>query len=225
MTSPTASAQTDAEEPVGDIVKLILADHTRIRRLLDALDDPAGQRAPGGARSRPPLAWRKLDTLLGLHLQAEEIFIHPQGEIQALGAVADHEAIRAAASEAGLYPPASPAWWRAVRAVQRLTRDHLAREERGPLAGFASSSTAHVRDELARQWIHFIFVHIRDVKASAVGLAERSPSAIGGHHSRAIFTNGKVAPRVTAQHGHPGSGRGNGRPSAETADRPLRPPG
>jgi hypothetical protein len=95
MTSPTASAQTDAEEPVGDIVKLILADHTRIHRLLDALDDPAGQRAPGGARSRPPLAWRKLDTLLGLHLQAEEIFIHPQGEIQALGAVADHEAIRA----------------------------------------------------------------------------------------------------------------------------------
>jgi hypothetical protein len=103
MTSPTASAQTDAEEPVGDIVKLILADHTRIRRLPDALDDPAGQRAPGGARSRPPLAWRKLDTLLGLHLQPEEIFIHPQGEIQALGAVADHEAIRAAASEAGLY--------------------------------------------------------------------------------------------------------------------------
>jgi hypothetical protein len=80
MTSPTASAQTDAEEPVGDIVKLILADHTRIRRLLDALDDPAGQRAPGGARSRPPLAWRKLDTLLGLHLQAEEIFIHPQAK-------------------------------------------------------------------------------------------------------------------------------------------------
>jgi hypothetical protein len=113
----------------------------------------------------------------------------------------------------------------AGRPVQRLTRDHFAREERGPLAGFASSSTAHVRDELARQWIHFIFVHIRDVKASAVGLAERSPSAIGGHHSRAIFTNGKAAPRVTAQHGHPGSGRGNGRPSAETADRPLRPPG
>jgi hypothetical protein len=56
MTSPTAGAQTDAEEPVGDIVKLILADHTRIRWLLDALDDPAGQRAPGGGpalRSTP----------------------------------------------------------------------------------------------------------------------------------------------------------------------------
>jgi len=55
-----------------DIIELILADHRRIRRLCDALYDPA--RYDGGPRPDWMLGpmWQRLADLLVAHTQAEE---------------------------------------------------------------------------------------------------------------------------------------------------------
>lgn len=154
--SPTVS-MSSALPP--DIIDLIMADHRRIRRLREVLDDAA--RWSGDSEWMLAHAWQRLAGLLEAHIRAEEEICYlpmfgcqPHATERRREAIADHDDIREAISETSLHRPGSVLWWRAVRAVLATTADHIDREERGPLAEVAL--TISRRRELGRQWSAFI---------------------------------------------------------------------
>lgn len=142
-----------------DIIELIMADHRRIRRFTEVLDDAA--RWSGDPGWMLAHAWQRLAGLLEAHTRAEEEICylpmfgcHPNVAERRREAIADHDDIRETISEASLHCPGSALWWRAVRAVLATTADHLDREERGPLAEVGL--TISRRRELGCQWSAFI---------------------------------------------------------------------
>ncbi len=139
---------------------------------MEGLSDSA--RYGGGQDAACSLApvWRRLAGVLDIHAEAEQeiwfpaLFGHShEQDAQIREAIADHDDIREAAREAALHPVASAAWSRAVVAVLRLTPDHIAREENGPLAIFARRAAPELRHELGRQWAAFTAARIRDTPA------------------------------------------------------------
>ncbi len=71
-------------------------------------------------------------------------------------AIADHDDIREAISEAALQRVGSVAWWHAVRAVVTSSIEHIDREECDVLAESLLTVTITRRRELGRQWRAFI---------------------------------------------------------------------
>lgn len=146
-----------------DVVELALADHRRIRRLSQALDDGARWAARSGPGWVPAHVWQRLAELLLAHTLAEEAVCFPlasrsgsPGAAHARGMAADHRDLREAIAEAALQAAGSPAWWRAVRAVQADLPFHLDQEERGILASLRSQLATERRLELGRQWTAFV---------------------------------------------------------------------
>jgi hypothetical protein len=155
---------------MADIIELILADHRRIRRLLGALE--AGWSGTGSPAWRAGPVWRRLAEILVLHAEAEQEICYLAlygcgGEAAARlrDAIADDEDICAAVQEASLQAVASPAWWRAVTAVLRLSHGHMDEEEGTALACFARRAAPELRRELGQQWERFTAAQIGDTSA------------------------------------------------------------
>jgi Hemerythrin HHE cation binding domain len=164
----------------GDVIELIMADHRRIRRLCQALDDTA--RWSGGSDPDwiPAHVWQRLASLLEAHVRAEEEICHlpmygcdPHAAERRREAVADHDDIREAITEAHLRHPGSRLWWMAVSTVLVTTVEHLDREERGPLAASRPRLTMQQRRELGCQYSAFITAWTLDAAAG-----EASPKII-----------------------------------------------
>lgn len=160
-----------------DIIDLIMAEHRRIGRLVDALSDATRSRGGPSAACLVEL-WGRLTELLDVHGEAEQEIWYPvlwhggAGErAQAEEAVADLADIHEAACEAALCPVGTVVWSRAASAVLRLTRDHISREERSTLVALARCACPELRDRLARQWAAFVVARVRDARTEGVGLA------------------------------------------------------
>jgi Hemerythrin HHE cation binding domain len=169
---------------VADIIELILADHRRIRRLLDALAAAGRRDGIGSLGCHPGPVWHRVAELILLHTEAEQEICYlalfrggPWAEAQWRDAIADHDDIRAALQETALQPAGSSAWWRAATAVLRLTRDHMDAEEHGILRSFARRASPELRHELAQRWVSFAAARIRDTarpaRISATEIAQR----------------------------------------------------
>lgn len=144
--------------PAG-VIELITADHRRIRRLTQALQDAARRGDPGWLLAD---VWRRLTILLDVHTRAvEEICWLPMfgsgtnGPARMREAADCHNDIREAVAEAALHAPGSSPWWRAVRAAQAAVQDYLDREERDVRTGGLSRLTAAAQRELGQQWNAF----------------------------------------------------------------------
>jgi hypothetical protein len=147
----------------GGVIELIMADHRRIRRLCQALDDAARWSGGSGPDWAPAYVWQRLANLLEAHARAEEEICylpmygqHGQAAERRREAVSDHDDIREAIGEARLRRPGSRLWWVAVSAVPRIAGEHMDREERGPLAASLPRLTVRQRRELGRQYAGFI---------------------------------------------------------------------
>ncbi|HEX9041862.1 MAG TPA: hemerythrin domain-containing protein [Trebonia sp.] len=145
-----------------DVIELVLADHRRILRLSQALDNGARWTARSGFGWVPAHVWPRLAELIQAHTLAEEEICHlpafllgSQAAAHVHDMAADHDDIREAIAEAALQPAGSPRWWRAVRAVQATLPFHLDQEERGILASLRQQLPASRRLELGRQWTAF----------------------------------------------------------------------
>jgi len=162
----------------GDVIELIMADHRRIRRLCQALDDAVSWSGSSGPDWIPAHVWQRLASLLDAHMRAEEEICHlPMyaGHAHAAErweAVADHDDIREAISEARLRPAGSRLWGAAVGAALVITAGHLDREERGPLAASLPRLTMRQRRELGTQYAGFITAWTLDA-AGAAGIHHR----------------------------------------------------
>ena len=121
-----------------------------------------------------PMSGSGFAGLLEVHTRAEEEICFlpmsgpgPEAARRKRDAVADHEDIRAAVSEASLQPVGSAAWWRAAGAALAASAEHFEREERGVLA--CCSLTPDQRLELGRQWTAFVAAHRRDITVGSSG--------------------------------------------------------
>lgn len=156
---------------MADIIELILADHRRIRRLLDAVEDAAYySRQPGV--SCLPAVWRRLAELLGQHAEAKQEIFYPAlcwhgigDAAEAEEAAADLLDIQEAIADGELGFIDSGRWWRASAAATRLTREYIAREEHGLLAALSRAASSQLREQLGRQWAAFIIARMRDAWA------------------------------------------------------------
>ncbi len=142
-----------------DVIELIMADHRRIRRFREVLDDAI--RCGRGSGWMLAHVWQRFSGLLEAHARGEEEICYlpmfgasPRpGEWRA--AVADHDDIREAIGEAALHPVGSALWWGAARSVLTVIAGHLEREERDMLTGWLPRLTMRRRRELGSQWLAF----------------------------------------------------------------------
>lgn len=157
-----------------DVIELIMADHRRIRRLAATLDDAVRRAGDGRSDWVAAQVWQRLADLLEAHTRAEEEICYlamfgsgPQAAERMQEAVADHDDILEAVSEACLHRPGTALWWRAARSVLVATTEHLDREERSVLAYCLPRLTMSRRRELGRQWSAFIAAWTQDAGPQA----------------------------------------------------------
>jgi hypothetical protein len=160
-----------------DITDLIRAEHARLCRLFDALDDTARLAEASGTTGRTPrwapqATWARIAGLLELHAEAEyEICyfaVFGPGTSQTSNlrqAVSCLNEIHNAVAEAQLQEPGSRSWWRAVAAARRSSLCHITQLEAGPLADFRRRSTPQLREDLGQQWEAFVAAYRRDLTA------------------------------------------------------------
>lgn len=162
-----------------DIIELLLAEHGRLRRLMDAFENAARHCETFGVTWLGSV-WERVAEFIEFHMDAEEeicylaVFRTGQaGPGQMDDAIADHDDIREALLEARLHAVTSPVWWQAVAAALCTCRDQLARFERGPLAEFGRRADPGLRNVLGHQWTSFATARARDDRP---GLASRNRS-------------------------------------------------
>jgi len=191
---------------MADIVRLIVADHERIRRLVGALEDAARYDSAnlGDPRVLGP-AWDRLTGFFELHAGAEEEICYivlfgqgPDAARQRHDTIADHGDIREAVAETRLHVPGSALWWRAAAAAVRGIGDHVAGAEHRALTALSRSAAPAVRDTLARQWIAFVAARIRD---TAPRQRDSCPAAVGARPELAgLSLSGAAGLAAAAKH-------------------------
>jgi len=149
--------------PQADVIELIMADHRRVRRLREVLEDAVRRGPPVGSGWALVEVWIRLADLLEAHMAAEEEICYlPMSRSGSVSperrrdATADHGDIREAIGEARLQLAGSAVWWAAARAVLAASGDHFDREEHDMLAAWLPSLTMSRRLELGSQWLTFI---------------------------------------------------------------------
>lgn len=177
-----------------DVIELIMADHRRIRRLGQALDDAVRRSDRYSADWMLSQFWQRLAGLLEAHARAEEEICYlsmfgpgAHAAERRREAIADHDDIREAIGEASLQRTGSALWWRASGDALTVAAEHMEREERGVLADCLPRLTLTRRRELGRQWSAFLAAWTRDAAAQsgadrAVGQASGLPRP--GRHRR-----------------------------------------
>ena len=154
-----------------DITQLILDDHHEQRRLFAMIDqiDPAH---PGlGA------VWRRLESFLHVHAEAEERFFYPALVLVGRGAggkksaaaetkdaIKDHNKLRQALAKVATKRVGSDEWYAAVTNARVENSEHMAEEEREGLADFRARAALTMRHELAVSFAVFEAEHALGVK-------------------------------------------------------------
>lgn len=146
-----------------DITELILADHHIFRRGFITLDDLSVRNDPDELSS----AWRPLADLLEVHAAAEEEIFYPRllrqegtaAEEDTVDAIGDHNEIRDAVRDAARFPVGSDQWWDAVRQARLANDEHLAEEERDPIANFRKHASLELREALGKRFREFKAAH------------------------------------------------------------------
>jgi hypothetical protein len=167
-----------------DICDLILDDHEIFRRRFAELDD---ERRSGA--DVVCALWEPLAEHLERHANAEEDIFYPSllkrgsdAEEETDDAIRDHNKIREAVRSAADMDPGSDEWWDAVQKAREENSDHMAEEERGPLADFRQHASREVRNDLGGRYVAFNSEHAggRDVDTTDKDpdefIKEHSPS-------------------------------------------------
>ncbi|MFN2606570.1 MAG: hemerythrin domain-containing protein [Acidimicrobiales bacterium] len=146
-----------------DICDMILDEHGIFRRRFAELDEKRGEGAGADVLGR---LWNPLAALLDRHASAEEDLFYPgllrwgaHGEEETDDAVRDHNKIRDAVRDANKSDVGSASWWAAVDRAREENSDHMAEEERGPLADFRAHTDAAARHALGDRFVAFSAEH------------------------------------------------------------------
>lgn len=167
-----------------DICDLILDDHEIFRRRFAELD--VERRSSADVLRR---LWEPLAEHLERHANAEEEVFYPsvlkeavsEAEHETGHAIRDHNKIRDAVRRAGEEEPGSEAWWAAVDDAREENSEHMAEEERGPLAAFRQDTAPGVRSELGLDYVGFNNEH---AGGRGVDTADKDPDQFIEEHSR-----------------------------------------
>ncbi len=150
-----------------------VGQHHEQRRAFALLDEIARDDA-----ERLAAVWARLEVLLEVHAQAEELFFYPRllevgtggggqdgvaGEVK--DAVKDHNEIRDGVGKVGQQQPGSDQWWAAVRETRKANSDHMAQEEREDLPDFRRNADLQTRHEIALQFLTFESEHAAGITA------------------------------------------------------------
>jgi hypothetical protein len=146
-----------------DITEVIAHQHEEQRRMFAMLEEWPRDDHEGLAA-----VWKRLEVLLEVHAEAEELFFYP--ELLRLGtggadaesvdeevedAVHDHNEIRKAVRKVGRCRTGSDAWWTAVVDANVHNSDHMGEEERQDLADFRQRASLELRHEIAVQFLRY----------------------------------------------------------------------
>lgn len=169
-----------------DITDVILSDHHEQRRMFAMLDevDRSDTRTLGAI-------WGRLAILLEVHAEAEEEIFYPlllavgegasgeeSAEEETDDAIGDHNEIRDAVHAAAAHEVGSDAWWQAVVDARVANSDHMAEEERGPLADVRQHTDLQTRHDLAVRFAAFEAEH-----AGGMRTEDKDPEAYIEEHS------------------------------------------
>jgi len=140
-----------------DICDLILDDHEVFRRRFAELD----LERQSGAETVGAL-WGPVAEHLERHAAAEEEIFYPlllqggaEAEEETDDAIRDHNKIRDAVRQVAGAEPGSEDWWDAVGRARYENSDHMAEEERGPLASMRQHTDHQLRAELGTRFVAF----------------------------------------------------------------------
>jgi hypothetical protein len=174
-TSSTKATERHAAPASTEIGEVIYAEHRRILRLFDALDNAARRGEAGRGQPTARHLWLRLADLLEQHTDAEEEVCFPalsgrDAQVTALmeAAIADHNDIREAVAEARLLETGSARWWRAVTAARDECAGHFRREERELLWALCGFLPHEAGRRAARQWEAFAAVRNQPDTAAAI---------------------------------------------------------
>ncbi len=158
------------------ICDLILDDHDTFRRRFAELDDD--RHADPEVLRR---LWEPLAEMLDRHADAEEQLFYPRllrRDADAVDdtkdAIRDHNAIRDAIHRAEDHAVGTAAWWEAVDEAREQNSDHMAEEERGPLAEFRRLGDIGLGQELGSSFVAFSDAH---AGGRGVDTTDKDPSA------------------------------------------------
>ena len=168
------SPATEERSLAPDIMGLILAEHVRIRKLIEKLDNALLEADPAGPGSAPGLAWATLARFLQFHVDAAEEIAYlaladtePNAAVAVVQACETDADIRTAVEEAQLARPGSLRWHMAVQAACSAARSHIARVESGPLPPYQHHTTPRMRRILGRQWVAYMAAKALDASSAS----------------------------------------------------------
>jgi hypothetical protein len=157
-----------------DITEVILQQHGEQRRMFAVLDElPRDDPEPLRA------VWGRLEVLLEVHAEAEELFFYPRllrlgkgnpdGDVddEVEDAVKDHNEIRDAVRKTRDHQVGADEWWTAVWEARKANDDHMAEEEREDLLDFRHHADLQTRHDIAVRFLtfesrHYAGIPIRD---------------------------------------------------------------
>jgi hypothetical protein len=157
-----------------DITEVILQQHGEQRRMFAVLDElPRDDPEPLRA------VWGRLEVLLEVHAEAEELFFYPRllrlgkgnpdGDVdhEVEDAVKDHNEIRDAVRKTRDHQVGTDEWWTAVWEARKANDDHMAEEEREDLLDFRHHADLQTRHDIAVRFLtfesrHYAGIPIRD---------------------------------------------------------------
>ena len=155
-----------------DITQLILDEHAEQRKLFALIDEIEGSDTPALTA-----IWGRLRALLDAHAESEERFFYPRLMQVGTGAndapsaaeetedaIKDHNEIRDAAAAVDKETVGTPAWFKAVGAVNKANEDHLAEEERQGLTDFRRHASIEERHALGIRFAAFGAEHLTGVE-------------------------------------------------------------
>ena len=128
--------------------------------------------------------WQRLGVLLEVHAEAEEQLFYPrlldvgQGTSggdpteETTDAIGDHNDIRDAVQRSREHAVGRPEWWQSVAEARIANSDHMAEEERGPLADFRRHASLEDRHRIGVAFAAFEASH-----AAGVDSEDHDPEA------------------------------------------------
>ena len=166
-----------------DICSLILDDHEIFRRRFAELDD---ERRSG--REVLAALWGPLAEHLERHANAEEEIFYPvllqrvdDAEHETEHAIRDHNKIRDAVRRVADAEAGTDEWWAAVADAREENSEHMAEEERGPLAAFRQEGDHDIRLDLGVKYVAFNSEH---AGGRAIDSSDKDPDEFVREHSK-----------------------------------------
>ncbi len=150
-----------------DITEVILHQHMEQRRMFAMLEEWPRDDGKGLAD-----LWKRLEILLEVHAEGEELFFYPElvnlgkgaGDAESVeeeveDAVKDHNEIRDAIRAVRRSQVGSQEWWQCVTDANVANSDHMAEEERQDLADFREHASLEQRHDIAVRFLRYEAEH------------------------------------------------------------------